>query len=140
MSTKPTQIYTFIAADLTALLTGKVDRVWQWGDMSESAADGTWVGIEIAPRERLQPNYSYYKSRINLHCGSYITDDKNRDSVNAILEVCDDYIRTLVAGSIGCDGVVEVPGTDNMDGTWHGRTVSFEAFYTDNGTALVTTA
>ena len=114
-------------------ITANSVPVLNWGDVSADTAYPC-ISVRVQPRERIAPNDNKYRLVVEVVAYRYMEDDKNQiTSGKALDEIYEDlnvWCFALTKTDLSCDGLLWLPGIEEISDTIHSKGVSFEVYDT----------
>lgn len=107
-------------------------------DMSQEKT-GKMVNVAVLKALRLEPNYNYYRSSVELGCITHIPNDENDTIGENIYDEVNNYVQALAASNLNAavsdteitvDGVVPMQNEDDYEDSFRQYVVRFDCFYT----------
>ena len=121
-----------IKAAVAALtyITANSVPVRNWDD-SDDARALPCVLVRVLPRERIAPNAPYYKMPVEISCLRHRGDDPNGTGQDSIYAEISTWANgSGIATTLSADGVVQMPGNDELIDSIQFRTVMFDVYDT----------
>jgi len=85
--------------------------------------------VHVQPRERIAPNFDYYRLPVALTIVQDRNDDGGTNGDNIYEDVAA-YAISLQAGTLNADGVVMVQGSEEVEDNLHFRAINLEVYLT----------
>lgn len=107
--------------------------VLNWGDVTNDRALPC-VSVRVLPRERIAPNDTKYRLRVEVVAYRHMGDDPNQTTsgkaLDDIFEAISTWAHALTAAGLSVDGIVNVEGIEEINDSIHSKGVSFEVYET----------
>ena len=101
--------------------------VRNWDDQDDTVSFPC-VLVRVQPRERISPNYTYYKMMVDIVVCRQRDDDPNGTVLDEIFDAIADYIAALTPAALSVDGIVYGQSQDEMADSRHYRTIGIEVY------------
>ena len=107
-------------------------------DFSKEKA-GSFVNVDVQKAERLEPNYNYYRSNVELVCETHIPNDENDTVGDALYNAVNNYVQGLSVSTLNTavtdsditiDGLVPGQNDEYVEENFRVSSIAFELFYT----------
>lgn len=103
-------------------------QVRHWDD-NQTARAMPCVLVRVAPREILTPGYPFCKMVGTVTVCHDRDDDPNAAVADLIYDAVEDWqYATLNAALLSVDGIVNMEGSEDVEGAVHFRGISFEIY------------
>ena len=105
-------------------ITANSIPVRHWDDNTTARALPC-VLVQVQPRERIAPNFNFYR----LPVAVTVVRERNDDSGGTADQIYNDiatWAGALTASSLSCDGIVMTAGVEEVEDNIHFRTVNFD--------------
>ncbi len=102
-------------------------------DDQDDPRTGAGVIVRVAPRERIAPNYPFYRLPVEFRMYSHRGDDPNKTLLNNLYsEVAEYAYQTLAKEDIAADGITYAAGFEAVEEKYHMLGVDLDVFKTIN--------
>ena len=107
-------------------------------DMTKEKA-GEFVNVSCSKAGRLQPNYNYYKTQVELTCVTHVPNDEADVVSENLYDEVNNYLQGLTASAldttvsdaeITVDGIVPTQNEDDYEENLRVVVVAFDCYYT----------